>query len=105
MLVLEPLGWPAWGDIASPAGHSPMQTLVDNSSLSEEWSILLGAQSRLGRERQNAVLPKWMDSTDSQRGALAGKFGAGQGMQRSLYADLVTRSFVSIPHLLCWLHG
>ena len=33
----------------------------------------------------------------------AGQLGAAEGMQRSLYSDLVTISFVSLNHILCWL--
>ena len=33
----------------------------------------------------------------------AGQLGAAEGMQTSLYADLVTISLVSLPHILCWL--
>ena len=32
----------------------------------------------------------------------AGQTGAAQGIQRSLCSEIVTRSFVSIAHILCW---
>ena len=33
----------------------------------------------------------------------AGQLGAAQGIQRSLCSDLVTISFVSLAHILCWM--